>query len=289
MIFSTARQNGMNSDQIEAQSIIYMKRILRKNTELFLELRETLCRYYEIVTTLEAREEDQKYRYQVEKFIRYYQYDVVVYSKKDAVWRYMINNEGKMRTLCRFDRIAETNYTPIEKRLAQMDWEILMAFKKFTDLNFDELERIAREKQTSGDRNEMNTLLEKKREELRNLLRKMEKDFIDRAGEDRTPEEAIRFCLSIRNGNDEEEFYVKTLVNMYEKLKEFISNKIEEKVQEEKEWICSQGHHNPEKAKFCLECGEKRKVREEKEWICSQGHHNPEKAKFCLECGEERN
>ena len=286
--FSTARQNGMNSDQIEAQSIIYMKRILRKNTELFLELRETLCRYYEIVTTLEAREEDQKYRYQVEKFIRYYQYDVVVYSKKDAVWRYMINNEGKMRTLCRFDRIAETNYTPIEKRLAQMDWEILMAFKKFTDLNFDELERIAREKQTSGDRNEMNTLLEKKREELRNLLRKMEKDFIDRAGEDRTPEEAIRFCLSIRNGNDEEEFYVKTLVNMYEKLKEFISNKIEEKVQEEKGWICSQGHHNPEKAKFCLECGEKRKVREEKEWICSQGHHNPEKAKFCLECGEKR-
>ena len=39
----------------------------------------------------------------------------------------------------------------------------------------------------------------------------------------------------------------------------------EKKVQEEKEWICSQGHHNPEKAKFCLECGEKRKVREEKE------------------------
>lgn len=44
--FSAARQNRKSKPQIEAQSIIYMKRILRKNTELFLELRETLCRYY---------------------------------------------------------------------------------------------------------------------------------------------------------------------------------------------------------------------------------------------------
>ena len=92
--FSVARQSGMNNDQIEEQSLIYMKRILRKNTELFLELRETLCRYYEIVKVLELREKDQKYRYQVEKFIRYYQYGVVVYSEKDMTWRYMINNEA---------------------------------------------------------------------------------------------------------------------------------------------------------------------------------------------------
>ena len=56
-----------------------------------------------------------------------------------------------------------------------------MAFKKFTDLNFDELERIAREKQTSGDRNEMNTLLEKNGQKLRNLVRKLKIDFIDPA------------------------------------------------------------------------------------------------------------
>lgn len=50
--FSVARQSGMNNDQIEEQSLIYMKRILRKNTELFLELRETLCIYYEIVKVI---------------------------------------------------------------------------------------------------------------------------------------------------------------------------------------------------------------------------------------------
>jgi hypothetical protein len=39
-----------------------MKRILRKNTELFLELRETLCRYYEIEKALEKREKEPKIR-----------------------------------------------------------------------------------------------------------------------------------------------------------------------------------------------------------------------------------
>lgn len=60
--FSNARQCGMNSDEIEKQSIVYMKRILRKNTELFLELRETLCRYYEIKKALELREIEPKIR-----------------------------------------------------------------------------------------------------------------------------------------------------------------------------------------------------------------------------------
>ena len=58
--FSNARQCGMSSDEIEKQSIVYMKRILRKNTELFLELRETLCRYYEIEKALEKREKEPK-------------------------------------------------------------------------------------------------------------------------------------------------------------------------------------------------------------------------------------
>ena len=291
--FSVARQSGMNSDQIEAQSIIYMKRILRKNTELFLELRETLCRYYEIVKTLELREKDQQYRYQVEKFIRYYQYGVVVYSEKNMTWRYMINNEGSMKTLCRFDIIAETNYTPIERKFSQMNWKILMAFKKFTALNFDELERIAKEKQISGDHNELNTLLRKNGEKLRKLGEKLKTDFINPAGEDRTPEEAIRSCLRIRNGNDDEEFYVKTLVNMYESLEELIPfiEPVPEPVPEPEGWNCSCGHHNLAGVKFCAECGrakEPEPVPEPEGWDCSCGYHNLAGVKFCSECGKAK-
>lgn len=85
--------------------------------------------------------------------------------------------------------------------------------------------------------------------------KKLKTDFIDPAGEDRTPEEAIKFCLRIRNGNDDEEFYVKTLVNMYESLEEFTS--FIEPVPVPEEWVCSYGHHNLENHCFCSVCGEK--------------------------------
>ena len=290
--FSAARQNRKSKPQIEAQSIIYMKRILRKNTELFLELRETLCRYYDIVKILEFREKDQKYKYQVDKFIRYYQYGVV-YSEGDAVWRYMINNKGNTRTLCKFDAVTRRDYSSIEKKLAQKNWEILIAFKDFTGLNFDELDSIVKEKQESGDRNELNTLLEQKGEELRNLERRLKRDFIDPAGEDRTPEEAIRSCLRKINGNDDEEFYVKTLVNMYESLEEFTSfiEPVPEPVPESEEWDCSCGHHNLAGVKFCAECGrakEPEPVPEPEGWDCSCGYHNLAGVKFCSECGKAK-
>ena len=190
----------------------------------------------------------------------------------------MINNKGNTRTLCKFDAVTRRDYSSIEKKLAQKNWEILIAFKDFTGLNFDELDSIVKEKQESGDRNELNTLLEQKGEELRNLERRLKRDFIDPAGEDRTPEEAIRSCLRKINGNDDEEFYVKTLVNMYESLEEFTS--FIEPVPVPEEWVCSYGHHNLENHCFCSVCGEKRG------WKCeSCGHYHNNKIRFCPECG----
>lgn len=133
-------------------------------------------------------------------------------------------------------------------------------------------------KEISEDRNELNTLLRKNGEKLRKLGKKLKTDFIDPAGEDRTPEEAIKFCLRIRNGNDDEEFYVKTLVNMYESLEEFTS--FIEPVPVPEEWVCSYGHHNLENHCFCSVCGEKRG------WKCeSCGHYHNNKIRFCPECG----
>ena len=91
-------------------------------------------------------------------------------------------------------------------------------------------------------------------------------------------EELIKFCLRIRNGNDDEEFYVKTLVNMYESLEEFTS--FIEPVPVPEEWVCSYGHHNLENHCFCSVCGEKRG------WKCeSCGHYHNNKIRFCPECG----
>ena len=195
-----------------------------------------------------------------------------------------------IKTLCRFDTIAETNYTPIEKKLAQMNWKILMAFKKFTNLNFDELERIAKEKQISADRNELNMLLKKNGEELRKLGKKLKTDFIDPAGEDREPEDAIRWCLKLKK--DDEEFYVKTLVNMYEILKEFTPEQKMETVPE-KGWDCPEcGRHNDADFTICPKCGTpKRKKQDEiQDWDCPKcGRHNDADFAICPKCGTKRN
>lgn len=214
--FSDARLRGMNSDQIEAQSIIYMKRILRKNTELFLELRETLCRYYEIEKALELREKEYRYKFQVDKFIQCYRYGIVFYSKEDNMWRYLTDAKGNTKILCRSDITANINYTSLEKRLVKMGWEIFLVFRKFTELNFDELEKVLRQKQINNIQEENDVLLKEKDKELRKLAENLKAYFIDWPGEEQTTEEAICFTLNLEKG--EEEFYVWTIQAMYKIL-----------------------------------------------------------------------
>ena len=218
--FSDARLRGMNSDQIEAQSIIYMKRILRKNTELFLELRETLCRYYEIEKALELREKEYRYKFQVDKFIQCYRYGIVFYSKEDNMWRYLTDAKGNTKILCRSDITANINYTSLEKRLVKMGWEIFLVFRKFTELNFDELEKVLRQKQINNIQEENDVLLKEKDKELRKLAENLKAYFIDWPGEEQTTEEAICFTLNLEKG--EEEFYVWTIQAMYKILKKYI-------------------------------------------------------------------
>ena len=218
--FSDARLRGMNSDQIEAQSIIYMKRILRKNTELFLELRETLCRYYEIEKALELREKEYRYKFQVDKFIQCYRYGIVFYSKEDKVWRYLTDAKGNTKILCRSDITANKNYTSLEKRLVKMGWEIFPVFRKFTELNFDELEKVLRQKQINNLQEENDVLLKEKDKELQKLAENLKGYFINWPGEEQTTEEAICFTLNLAKG--EEEFYVWTIQAMYKILKKYI-------------------------------------------------------------------
>ena len=218
--FSDARLRGMNSDQIEAQSIIYMKRILRKNTELFLELRETLCRYYEIEKALELREKEYRYKFQVDKFIQCYRYGIVFYSKEDSMWRYLTDAKGNTKILCRSDITANKNYTSLEKRLVKMGWEIFLVFRKFTELNFDELEKVLRQKQINNLQEENNVLLKEKDKELRKMAENLKAYFIDWPGEEQTTEEAICFTLNLEKG--EEEFYVRTIQAMYKILKKYM-------------------------------------------------------------------
>lgn len=284
--FSGAREAGLNTAQIEAKSIEYMKRILRKNTELFLEMRETLCRYYEVVKRLEHREADQKYVHQAEKFVRYYQYGLL--TETEDAWRYEVDGTGKKKTLCLFDTSAQMNFAELEKKLVKDGWRILLAFKKFTALDFDQLERTANEKERNADRRDFNALLETNKKKLIEVRAKLKKDFLDPAGEDRSEKEAIRFILD-KMGKGEDDFYVKTLAALWEKLP------TEEQETGEPPrnggWKCKKcGYVNSKNTKFCGECGMKKPEESPKSgWKCPEcGYLNEEKVKFCGECGAKR-
>ena len=284
--FSKAREAGLNTAQIEAKSIEYMKRILRKNTELFLEMRKTLCRYYEIVKCLECREADQKYVHQVDKFIRYFQYGLL--TETEDAWRYEIDGTGKTKLLCRFDAAAEMNYTPLEKKLVKNDWKILLAFKKFTTLDFDQLEYTARAKQNNvADRKQFNEILITNTKKLKEVRSKLKRDFIDPAGEDRTEKEAIRFVLNM--GKNDDDFYAKTLLAMWEKLPD---SETEIEAKEEAEgWVCPKcGRHNDVDFAICPKCRtEKPQEQPEEGWECPKcGRHNDADFAICPKCGTEK-
>lgn len=65
--FTMARQasEGRTQEEIDKISIEYMKRILRKDTGLFVELRETLCRYYDIDKALRLKAVEKKDSWQM--------------------------------------------------------------------------------------------------------------------------------------------------------------------------------------------------------------------------------
>lgn len=92
--------DGKTREIIEDISKQYMKRILRKNTELFLELRETLCRYYEIVKDLEIREQEYWYAYQVEQFARYYGFGIIM--EEEGKWFALTDDTGNRQAFCSF-------------------------------------------------------------------------------------------------------------------------------------------------------------------------------------------
>ena len=101
-----------------------------------------------------------------------------------------------------------------------MGWEIFPVFRKFTELNFDELEKVLRQKQINNLQEENDVLLKEKDKELRKVAENLKGYFINWLGEEQTTEEAICFTLNLEKG--EEEFYVWTIQAMYKILKKYI-------------------------------------------------------------------
>lgn len=234
---------GMTSARIDKISKEYMKRRLRKNTGLFLELRETLCRYYEIVKTLEYFEVKKRALFQVKNFIKYYQFGLIYEENK--FWYYAVDAEcSKRKTLSKFDWTEQATYSDLEKNLLEKGWFFLLAYKKFTSLELiDKLEQILQEKlNSSEERDEMNKISEKNISRLVSMRDFIKINIMDSKNDDTEEEKAIsNFLKKLDPNRQGDEFYAKTLLAMWNELAKYKQG--------------AKGSTSPKDKWTCKECG----------------------------------
>lgn len=140
-------KNSKTPEQIERISDEYMRRILRKNTKLFLDLRKTLNRYYEIEKQLEEKETVLIHKNKARMFVEYYKYGTVgesVNEDEECIWYYLDEKRRRHNFSSHFSEVwASGLYTSdqqIRKALYEGGWLFVLAFEEYANkLNLDEL------------------------------------------------------------------------------------------------------------------------------------------------------
>ena len=291
--FSAARTSGDGKTRavIEDISKQYMRRMLRKNTKLFLELRETLCRYYEIVRKLELREQDYWYAYQVGQFEKYYGFGIIL--EEGGKWYALTDDSGNRQAFCSFT-FKETNaYNEMEKKLYRADanWKFLLAFRKFTELDQKKLQAILDDKLNDMAQEDLEKLQTVNRAKMGAMRGRIQKEILNKYP-NRETDDAIRKVFDI--GTGEGDFYLKIMESMLEQWEEFVTDQpIPPAPKKETDtgnktaaetWICPKcGRENPDEFLFCpIDMEPKPKKEAPGMWICPKcGRENPDEFLFC--------
>lgn len=271
---------GMTEAKIEEISIAYMKRKLRKNTALFLELRETLCRYYDIAKELEYKEKEQKCIYLVKRFIEYYRYDLIFEEGDNGIWYYLKNSGGAKATLSSFGFNDQRMYGELEKKLLERGWKFLLAYKKFEEKELVYILDELLEERLGEDPEEMEELSRRNGSKLYELSDFIKRNIMDNRPVDMEEEDWIRRAFR-EMGAPADEYYVKTLANMWRELPKLPRKREEDQVDS---WICPKcGKENPDAYKFCPLDGERKPQKEIfTKWKCPVcGNMYPAAIKLC--------
>ena len=280
--FSTAKTSGkgMVTEKIEDYSIQYMKRILRKNTKLFLELRETLCRYYEVVKELEERDGAYWHVYEVKKFAEYYKFGVIF--EDEGKWYYQKDLRGNRQVFCSFSIKDTAGYGKVEDKLLKGDWKFLLAFRSFTKQDLAMLEEVKQDKLNDMEEEELEMIVQRNESVLGKMKERIEQEILERYP-NRTPEEAVRKSFDLSNTEDDI-FYIKSI----EAILENWDMQTEPGRTPSKGWICPGcGRENEVDVEMCPKCGTAKRQNIVKEgWICPKcGRENEADFEICPKCG----
>ena len=284
---------GMTDEGIDEISIAYMKRKLRKNTALFLELRETLCRYYDIAKELEYREKEQNYIYLVKQFLQYYQFGLIFEKEDDGKWYYLKKADGTKATLSGFGFSDQRAYSDLEKKLLEKGWKFLLAYKKFEEKAL--LEEL---------NNLLDAMIEENPEDMealsqRNLLKLYEiKEFIKKNVMDTKPEDMEEKDGIVRAfkkmGAPVDEYYVKILYAIWKQLPTPIPVPVPTPTETEGDkWKCPKcGNMYPNSLEACPIHPEEKNpnIKSRDSWKCPKcGNTYPNSLETCPIHPEEKN
>lgn len=302
--FTDARNagGGKTLAVIEDISLQYMKRILRRNTWLFLELRNTLNRYYVVYQEMKEKVRSVEEVTKVNNFIKYFQYGLI--TEAEGKWYLDMDSKGiSKRVFAKFGDLDTLDYTPFETKLKK-DWKIILAISKLTKQDFAALENLLKERLLDLPQEEVDQM---KVANIKKLLPYAEE--IDEQFAKKWPNRELAGAVEkeLEPVSEAEWKYVNLIVTLREKLEELQETpdpipktilddqpvKDSEPVSEDT-WDCP----NPECGQkgnttaFCPGCGTKRPVVQKPEdtWDCP----NPECGRkgnttpFCPGCGTKR-
>lgn len=117
-----------------------MKRIMRKNTALYMELEETLYRYYDIRKALETKEKG----YQAYVLTELYLFDCIVVDEDEEQWDVRIDPDGGIRNIITLDWLTKmTGLNAFETGLCEDEliWPIVYNRFKELGLKMDDLDQ----------------------------------------------------------------------------------------------------------------------------------------------------
>lgn len=130
-----------NELQVEQEHRSYMKRIMRKNTALYMELEETLYRYYDIRKALEEKEKG----YQAYILGELYLYGCIVVDEDEEQWDVRIDPEGGIQNIVVLDWMTKvTGLDSFETGLCEdgFIWPIIYNRFKALGLKMEDLEQV---------------------------------------------------------------------------------------------------------------------------------------------------
>lgn len=120
--------------KVDRQAKMYMMRILRKATELYQELEDTMYRFYPIEWELENKEKDLIKVSRYQNFARWVLYGVITTDEDEMYWNVKTTAKGNEEDIIGFGRRSRANMDSIQKKMLLDGFRLKLVYDAFSDM-----------------------------------------------------------------------------------------------------------------------------------------------------------